>query len=317
MYDHIIVGAGEGKHFSFKEQLGYRFTPQGLDEVIRGLEETYGAERSGMAAEFISSDVHRPIFFPIMPLDIPTTDTKGFSERFLSDRSSVRERISQFRMGIQEKRQKETDKEELMDDISSQKSSRKASYRESLSREEEHNQKKEHERKYEHDQENKQEQAALSAKEDTYLLYQLKDIEAAHDFAYKSLDYLKSNGIPVDKNNYELVYSGKLESGKSREALLEGLFFTFNEECPEDFTGASMSVSDVVVLRQKGENRCFYVDRIGFTELPGFLEKNEPGKEKSGAAHRKFLRRQLHKKAEETQEQQSPPRGKRAREPER
>lgn len=27
MYDHIIVGAGEGKHFSFKEQLGYRFTP--------------------------------------------------------------------------------------------------------------------------------------------------------------------------------------------------------------------------------------------------------------------------------------------------
>ena len=48
-----------------------------------------------------------------------------------------------------------------------------------------------------------------------------------------------------------------------------------NEECPEDFTGASMSVSDVVVLRQKGENHSFYVDRIGFTELPGFLAKQQ------------------------------------------
>ena len=41
----------------------------------------------------------------------------------------------------------------------------------------------------------------------------------------------------------------------------------------EDFRGQSLSVSDVVGLNREGQDGAFYVDRIGFKELPGFLEQ--------------------------------------------
>lgn len=46
----------------------------------------------------------------------------------------------------------------------------------------------------------------------------------------------------------------------------------FNIERPEDFTGHSLSVSDVVVIRQNGQETAHYCDSFGFSEVPEFLE---------------------------------------------
>ena len=93
---------------------------------------------------------------------------------------------------------------------------------------------------------------------------------------------LDDDGKPktVDKDNYELVYSGKLEEGTS----LEDLYTKFNIDHPEDFRGHSMSVSDVVVIKDADGERAHFVDSVGFTEVPEFLADKTVDMEKSGSS---------------------------------
>ena len=80
----------------------------------------------------------------------------------------------------------------------------------------------------------------------------------------------------VRHEHYDLVYTGPLPEADTTEPLpvLEGLYTRFNLHPPEDFHGHSLSVSDVVVLRQQDTFRSFYTDSFGFRELPGFLPDN-------------------------------------------
>lgn len=119
------------------------------------------------------------------------------------------------------------------------------------------------------DSEPNREAQLLYGNEGRFGIYQLKDTEETRDIRFMSMDYLEMKGIPVSRENYELVYTGELAEGMS----LEDIFTKFNIDHPADFTGHSLSVSDVVVLHQDGENTSHYVDSVGYREVPEFTKE--------------------------------------------
>lgn len=104
---------------------------------------------------------------------------------------------------------------------------------------------------------------------DTYSIHQLKDTEEMRDYRFEPLDRLEQHGLTVEREHYNLVYAGSLTGADS----LESLYQKFNLDHPEDFKGHSMSISDIVVLHQNGEDTAHYCDRFGFSQVPQFLEK--------------------------------------------
>lgn len=106
---------------------------------------------------------------------------------------------------------------------------------------------------------------------DTFFIYQLKDGEETRDLRFEPYDRLQAAGHTIDRANYELVYTAPLTAGTS----LEDIFTRFNIDHPQDFQGHSLSVSDIVVLHQNGENTAHYVDSIGYKEVPEFLQEQQ------------------------------------------
>lgn len=102
----------------------------------------------------------------------------------------------------------------------------------------------------------------------TYDIYQLKDFPERRDYAFEPLDRLRGMERKVDMQNYDKVYSGAMFPGES----LESIYTRFNVDHPQDFTGHSLSVSDVVVIRQNGQETAHYCDSFGFAEVPEFLK---------------------------------------------
>mgnify|MGYP001153242588 FL=1 len=100
-----------------------------------------------------------------------------------------------------------------------------------------------------------------------YSIYQLDLSDSTDDLRFMSLDWLEKKGLPVGRDNYQMVYAAELSPGET----LEDIYTRFNIDHPEDFKGHSLSVSDVVVLHEKGSNTAYYVDSIGFKELPDFF----------------------------------------------
>ena len=111
----------------------------------------------------------------------------------------------------------------------------------------------------------------LYGKEDTFGIYQLARSDTTRDFLFEPYDRLQAAGKAVERANYELIYTAPLTAGTS----LEDIFTRFNIDHPKDFKGHSLSVSDVVVLHQNGENTAHYVDRIGFQKVPEFLQEQQ------------------------------------------
>ena len=106
------------------------------------------------------------------------------------------------------------------------------------------------------------------AQEDSFSIYQLKGGDETLDYRFEPLDAIRRNGLSVDPANYELVYTAPLTERDS----LEGIYTRFNVNRPADFTGHSLSVSDIVVLHQDGTDTAHYCDRFGFSQVPEFLE---------------------------------------------
>lgn len=122
----------------------------------------------------------------------------------------------------------------------------------------------------------KREQAFLESPGDTYAIYQLKRDDATTDIRFMNSDYLKSKGIEPQYENYELVYTGGLNHNGTEMEKLENLYCVFNVEQPQDFTGHSLSVSDIVALKQAGVVSYHYVDSIGYKELHNFRNTDNP-----------------------------------------
>ncbi len=128
------------------------------------------------------------------------------------------------------------------------------------------------------DSEPNREAQLLYGNEGRYGIYQLKDSAETRDIRFMDMDYLEKEGIPVSRENYTLVYTGELTEGMS----LEDIYTKFNIDHPADFTGHSLSVSDVVVLHQDGENTSHYVDSVGYREIPEFTKEMEVAAEIAG-----------------------------------
>ena len=106
---------------------------------------------------------------------------------------------------------------------------------------------------------------------DTFSIYQIKGGDETRDFRFEPYDRLQAAGNVVDKANYELVYSAPL----APETSLEDIYTRFNIDHPKDFKGHSLSVSDVVVLHQDGQDAAHFVDSVGFREVPEFLQEQK------------------------------------------
>ncbi|WP_300810696.1 DUF3849 domain-containing protein [uncultured Acetatifactor sp.] len=122
---------------------------------------------------------------------------------------------------------------------------------------------------------------------DQYGIYQLKDNPGLRDFHFAGTEELLKRGIlsddfgEIQPGNYNLVYAGELSDihGQSQREKLNAVFEKFNIDHPADYKGHSLSVSDVVVLHENGENSTHFVDSFGFTELPDFVRGLEGVKE--------------------------------------
>ena len=104
---------------------------------------------------------------------------------------------------------------------------------------------------------------------DTFTIYQLKDGDGMRDYHFEPYDRLQAAGLSVKAANYNLIYTAELTPGTS----LEDIYTRFNIDHPKDFRGHSLSVSDIVVLHQNGEDTAHYVDSFGYKEVPEFLQE--------------------------------------------
>ena len=123
----------------------------------------------------------------------------------------------------------------------------------------------------EHQQE--REQAFLAQNRDCFAIYQVSR-DDPQNVRFMNLDWLKAHDIPIDRSNYDLIYTAPLRESGTVPEQLEKLYEQFNLQKPEDFHSPSMSVSDIVAIKQDGKVSCHYCDSVGFTEIPGFLPEN-------------------------------------------
>jgi antirestriction protein ArdC len=107
--------------------------------------------------------------------------------------------------------------------------------------------------------------------QDTFSIYQLKRGDETRDFRFEPYDRLQAAGLAVDPANYDLIYTAPLAPDMS----LDDIFTRFNIDHPADFKGHSLSVSDVVVLHQAGQDTAHYVDSIGYQQVPEFLREQQ------------------------------------------
>ena len=122
--------------------------------------------------------------------------------------------------------------------------------------------------------ENRWQKAFQQNPADSYCIYQLRRDPELAELRFMNSQYLREHGLEPAFDHYEAVYSGSLPSDGSTEARLDDLYMKFNTAHPQDFTGHSLSVSDIVVLKQQGAVSSHYVDSVGFVQLSAFLPDN-------------------------------------------
>ena len=124
------------------------------------------------------------------------------------------------------------------------------------------------------DHQQEREQAFLGHKGDCFAIYQVKHTDELRDIRYEGLEWIKSIGQTVQRDNYDLVYTAPLAPGDLKGSVLDNLEYRFNNEHPADYRHPSMSVSDIVAIKKDGKVSCHYCDSFGFAEVPGFLPDN-------------------------------------------
>ena len=123
------------------------------------------------------------------------------------------------------------------------------------------------------DRQLEREQAFLSHEGSCFAIYQVSRNDP-QNVRFMNLDWLQSHNLAVDRSNYDLIYTAPLNGSGSTMEQLETLYEQFNLKKPVDFHSPSLSVSDIVAIKQDGKVSCHYCDSVGFTEIPGFLPDN-------------------------------------------
>lgn len=117
------------------------------------------------------------------------------------------------------------------------------------------------------------EQAFLAQNRDCFAIYQVSR-DDPQNVRFMNLDWLKSHDISIERSNYDLIYTAPLRESGTVPEQLEKLYEQFNLQKPADFHSPSMSVSDIVAIKQDGKVSYHYCDSVGFTQIPGFLPEN-------------------------------------------
>ena len=112
----------------------------------------------------------------------------------------------------------------------------------------------------------------LESSNDCYAILQLRKTDETRLERFASLAELEREGIEPNFAHYEVMYIAPCDATTHPVSLLESLYEKFNLYLPEDFKGHSLSVSDIVALKQDNKVSCYYVDLLGFKELPEFLK---------------------------------------------
>lgn len=107
---------------------------------------------------------------------------------------------------------------------------------------------------------------------DAFVIFQLKDDNGLRDIRFEPLSWIQCIGYSVEHDNYDMIYTDRLTDTGSTTEKLNALWDRFNNDHPKDFRGHSLSVSDIVALKQNGTVSCHYVDSFGFQELHDFLQ---------------------------------------------
>lgn len=112
----------------------------------------------------------------------------------------------------------------------------------------------------------------LENPQDAFLIYQIRRGGELDAYRFMNYDYLQSKGVTPERGGYDAIYTGGLADYGDNKTNLDMIYQRFNVDHPADFKGHSLSVSDIVALKQNGVVSCHYVDSIGFQELPNFLK---------------------------------------------
>ena len=112
----------------------------------------------------------------------------------------------------------------------------------------------------------------LENPQDAFLIYQIRRGGELDAYRFMNYDYLQSKGVTPERSGYDAIYTGGLADYGDNKTNLDMIYQRFNVDHPADFKGHSLSVSDIVALKQNGVVSCHYVDSIGFRELPNFLK---------------------------------------------
>ena len=112
----------------------------------------------------------------------------------------------------------------------------------------------------------------LENPQDAFLIYQIRRGGELDAYRFMNYDYLQSKGVTPERGGYDAIYTGGLADYGDNRTNLDMIYQRFNVDHPADFKGHSLSVSDIVALKQNGVVSCHYVDSIGFRELPNFLK---------------------------------------------
>jgi hypothetical protein len=115
----------------------------------------------------------------------------------------------------------------------------------------------------------------LGGQADRYAIYQIDETSKAKEYMFMCFEFLTSHGMSVDGADYQYIYGGRLLG----QETLESLFERFNLRHPENYGGHSLSISDVVVQRDK-HTEAYYVDSIGYIQLPDFISQRKEYVEK-------------------------------------
>lgn len=114
--------------------------------------------------------------------------------------------------------------------------------------------------------------AVLSHSDDVFAIMQLRYTEETGPMCFLPYSELMKEGMKPDHEYYETVYAAPLLPYKNRDTMLEEIYKRFNLEHPQNYMGHSLSVSDIVVLKEQGNVSFYYVDSVGFKELQEFMK---------------------------------------------
>lgn len=117
------------------------------------------------------------------------------------------------------------------------------------------------------------EKTFLESPSDAFALYQLIRSEATDEHRFMNTEFLEKHGLEISRDNYSLIATGELKKQGETVQVLDSIYEDFNIHLPVDYKGQSCSVSDIIALKRGNDVSFYYVDSIGFTPVPDFLQQ--------------------------------------------